>query len=196
MQSHYLTHPLLSLWISWQFPQCMLISLYARCLFLTTYSGGFPLSPSVTENPIHSCTLLLTHKAGKTENLKCSVLYLDSKAASAVCRTICCPLCHGKEGAGIRRGVSQVTQWNYPLLGADTPSQAHAPVTMVNATLPPLKSLFLPATIPPLNGNVEPSPRVGFSLFFLITIALLSVPKTLNPGLHLELRLPLTQLRS
>ena len=47
----------------------------------------------------------------KKKNLKCSVLYLDSKATSAMsCGTICCPLGHGKDGAGHRHGVSQVAQ--------------------------------------------------------------------------------------
>lgn len=76
-------YPLISLWPPPTIPNAHSFPCMPG-VFLNFALRRRRILPSIQDNPIHSCTLLLTHKAGRTENLKCSVLYLDSKAASAM----------------------------------------------------------------------------------------------------------------
>lgn len=99
-------------------PQCTLIYLHARCLFKLHTQEASLILPFVPYNSTHSCTLLLTQGCEGQKNLKCSVLYLDSKAAAAMsAKPSVAHFAVGRRVPDIRCGESQVTRWNYPLLG-------------------------------------------------------------------------------
>lgn len=96
---------------------------------------------SVPDNPNHSCALFLMDKEGRggKSQMLCFVPGFKSSIC-CVCGTICCPLCHGKDGAGFRSVTGH--KWNYiPFLGLMHPNICFT-VIKANATPPPSKSLF------------------------------------------------------
>ena len=103
-------------------PQLHALFLKHQVSFLTLYSGSLSHHPFCPKQPYPFRPSTLNPEGTEKKNLKCSALYLDSKATSAMsCGTICCPLGHGEDGAGHRHGVSQAAQQNHAHLGADTP---------------------------------------------------------------------------
>lgn len=125
-------------------PQSKLISLYTSCLFKLCTQEASLILLSVQDNPIHSCPLPLTHEAGrdKKKNLKCSVLYLDSKAASAM--NVEPSVAHCATGRmeqasdmECHRSHNRITLF----LGL-THSGTCSTVPMANATLPPSKFIY------------------------------------------------------
>lgn len=72
-------------------------------------SGGFLLlSPSVWDNPVHSCALILTRRVGSRGGDTQMLRFVPAFKGSIcyVCGTICCSLWHGKDTAGLRSGVT------------------------------------------------------------------------------------------
>lgn len=103
------------------------------------------------------------------------------------CGTICCPLCHGKDGAASKLKCHRSHNGITSFLGL-THMQAYAPVTMANAILSLSKSLFIsPWRMVPLNSHKGASPVLK-----KIISAWISISKFSNPGLYLKLCLPLT----